>query len=186
MTETKFMFIAAEKGKILHITELSGFKEEFTTLCGRTQKGDTGYWYDYYEVKSYPFERELCSRCTAIQNPGPILAQMRIERAEYQGKVEAEQKERDARSARRRMLQAEVSAKLESGLKELFSQLDLLILGRKGESDLTAIRETPYGEIFYGVRIEEFSKPYWYGASYLEQRQEVRRIVKLSETGGEK
>lgn len=183
---TKFMFTAAEKGKILHITELSGFKEEFTTLCGRTQKGDTTYWYDYYEVESYPFERELCPKCAAIQDPEPILAQMRIERAEYQTKVEAEQKERETRNAKRRMVQAEVSAKLESGLKELFSQLDLLIVGRKGESDLTAIRETPYGEIFYGVRIEEFSKPYWYGAGYSEQGQEVERIVRLSETGGEK
>lgn len=182
----KFMFVAAEKGKILHITELSGFKEEFTTLCGRTQKGDTAYWYDYYEVESYPFERELCSKCAAIQAPEPILAEMRIERAIYQERVEADQKERDERNANRRMVQAEVSAKLESGLKELFSQLDLLIVGRKGESDLTAVRETPYGEIFYGVRIKEFTKPYWYGATYPEQGQEVERIVKLSETGGEK
>lgn len=182
----KFMFTAAEKGKILHITELSGFKEEFTTLCGRTQKGDTADWYTDYSVEDYPFNRELCPKCAAIQDPKPIVAEMQKDYDEFQTRIKAEQKERDELNAKRRMVQAEVSAKLESGLKELFSQLDLLIVGRKGESDLTAIRETPYGEIFYGVRIEEFSKPYWYGAGYSEQGKEVERIVKLSETGGEK
>lgn len=179
---TEFMFIAAQNGKVLHITEDSSFKEEFTTLCGRTQKGDTADWYTFYSVEDFPFNRELCPKCAAIQSPNPILAQMRKENDEYLARINAEQAERNELKAKRCMMQAEVSAKLESGLKELFGQLDLLIVGRKGEGGLTAIRETPYGEIFYGVRIEEFSRPYWYGDSWSEQAQEAERIVKPSET----